>query len=153
MKNLKANIIIRGLVGALGGIFVGHLVSIVISLCIGGGEFRPVPDLLTEQAGSEIMAVIWQSLACMLYGSVWAIASIVWELEGWSLMKQTVVHGLSCSLSALPIAWLLHWFPHTWAGFLGYVGIFAGAYVSIWLSQLIAMKRRVKAMNEKLNAR
>lgn len=153
MKNLKQNIVIRGLIGALGGVFIGQVVCIVISLCIGKGEVVLVPELLAQQAGNELNAFIWQNVACMFFGSVWAIASVVWELEGWSLAKQTLVHGLTCSLSALPVAWLMHWFPHTWPGFLGYCASFVAMYIGIWLGQIYGMRRRVKAMNAKLNVK
>ncbi len=151
VRNLKKNLLTRGFIGALAGVFIGQVVCIIVSLCMGGKELMPVPPELTEQVGSEIAAFILQNLACMLYGSVWAMASIVWEVEGWSLAKQTRIHWQLCSTSALPIAWLLHWFPHTWAGAAGYFASFAVIYGGIWLGQYLAMRRHVKAVNQKLN--
>ncbi|MBQ8555065.1 MAG: DUF3021 domain-containing protein [Clostridia bacterium] len=150
---MKKQIILRGILGALGGILIGQIVLIIISLCLGNGEVQPVPPALAEQVGSELTAYILQTLAVMLYGSVWAAASIVWEIDGWSLTRQTIVHGLCYSLSALPIAWLMHWFPHTWTGFLGYIGGFVVLYASMWLAQYLGMKRRIKVLNAQLEKR
>lgn len=148
---MKKQIIIRGGIGALGGVFIGQIVLIIISLCIGNGDVLPVPPQLSEQVGSELTAYILQMLGVMLYGGVWAAASVVWEIDGWSLTKQTVVHGLCYALSALPVAWMLHWFEHSLAGFMAYFFGFVVLYASMWGSQYMSMKQRVKALNESLS--
>ncbi len=153
IKNLKRNLLLRGLIGALAGVFIGQAVCIIVSLCVDGQELMPVPVELTRQVGNEIVAFILQNLACMIYGSVWAMASIVWEVEGWSLAKQTRIHWQLCSTSALPIAWLLHWFPHTWTGAAGYFASFALIYVGVWLSQYLSMRQHLKKVNRKLAQR
>ncbi len=146
---MKKQIFLRGVIGALGGMLIGQVVMIIISLCAGGSELMPVPPALAEQVGNELTAYILQSLAVMVYGAVWAAASVVWELD-WSLTRQTVVHGLCYALSALPAAYLMHWFEHSWVGFLCYFGGFAVLYAAMWLSQYLGMRRRVRAMNERL---
>lgn len=150
---MKKQIIIRGGIGALVGLLIGQIVLIIISACMGGGAVQPVPPALAEQVGSELTAYILQTLGVMLYGCVWAAASVVWEIDSWSLTKQTIVHCLCYSLSALPIAWMLQWFDHSWTGFLGYFFGFAVLYASMWGSQYMSMKKRVQAMNKKLNAK
>lgn len=146
---MKKQIILRGVLGALGGVLVGQIVIIIISLCMGEGEVLPAPPALTEQVGSELTAYILQMLGVMLYGGVWAAATVVWETD-WSLTRQTVVHGLCYSLSALPVAWMLHWFEHSAAGFMWYFLGFVAMYVPMWAGQYMSMKKRVQAMNEKL---
>lgn len=149
---MKKQAFLRFILGALGGVLVAQIVLIIISLCIGQGEVMPVPPALFAQVGNELSAYILQTLAVMLYGGVWAAASLVWEKD-WSLLKQTVVHCLCCSLSALPIATLLHWFPHTPLGFAGYFGGFLLLYFSMWLSQYLQMRARVRRMNQQLHTR
>ncbi len=146
---MKKQIFARGAIGALGGVFIGQIVMIVISLSVDGGEFMPVPPVLAEQVGSELKAYILQFLGLMVYGAVWAGASVVWETD-WSLTKQSIVHCLCYALSALPIATMLQWFPHTAAGFLGYFGGFAATYLALWCGQFMSMRARVRAMNRKL---
>ncbi len=149
---MKKQIMLRGVIGALGGVFIGQIVVIVISLCQGNGRLMPVPPILSEAVGSEVTACILQLLGLIVYGSVWAAASVVWETD-WSLTKQTVVHGLCYSLSALPVATMLHWFPHTAAGFLAYFGGFLVTYAAMWLGQYMGMRARVRAMNARLEQR
>lgn len=149
---MKKQILIRGGIGALGGVFIGQIVLIIISLCSGNGEVMPVSPQLTEQLGSELTAYILQMLGLMLYGGVWGAASVVWEIEGWSLTRQTIVHGLCYALSALPVAWMLHWFEYSVTGLMAYFFGFITIYASMWGSQYMGMKQRVKEMNEKLAA-
>lgn len=141
----------RGLIGVPVGIAVSTLISLIISLCIGSGEFYAVPDRLIEDCGSELNAVIVQTLCSMLYGAIWAGASVVWEIEKWSLLKQTVIHLVICSLGTFPIAFFTYWMPHNVSGFLSYFLIFAATYAGVWLSQYGAMKKKVDRINQKIN--
>ena len=81
---------------------------------------------------------------------MWAAASVIWETD-WSLLRQTLTHLLTCSLSALPIAYLMYWMPHNVRGILLYFGIFLGIYAGIWASQFFAARARVRELNEKLH--
>lgn len=148
---MKKQILIRGSIGALGGVFIGQVVQIIISLCQGTGEMYMVPPELAVMAGSEVAGYILQILGLMLYGSVWAAASVVWEIDDWSLTRQTVVHGLCYALSALPVAWMLHWFEHSVSGFMCYFFGFVTLYATMWGSQYMGMKQRVQQMNKKLS--
>ena len=45
---MKKQILIRGGIGVLCGVFIGQIVLIIISLCNGNGEVLPVSPQLTE---------------------------------------------------------------------------------------------------------
>ena len=148
--NMKKQLLARGIIGALTGLAIGQVVMIGISLCVGDGEVLSVPPLLALQAGSELTAYILQTLAVMLYGGCWAAASCIWQVERWSLLKQTAIHFAVSSLSALPIAWLTCWFPHTWAGCAAYFLYFLLLYGCIWAGNYLSIRARVRAMNKRL---
>lgn len=40
----------------------------------------------------------------LLYGAAWAGASIIWETDRWSILRQTTTRLIVCSLSTFPIA-------------------------------------------------
>ena len=104
------------------------------------------PGLQVAEPGAENIA----ALAVMLYGGCWAAASCIWQLERWSLLKQTLIHFAVSSLSALPIAWLLCWFPHTWAGCTAYFLYFLLLYGCIRAGTYLSVRARVRAMNRRL---
>ena len=147
---MRKEILKRCLFGAPIGIAIGVIVTIIISLALGDGKFYAVvPDLVNDM-GSEINAVILQTVLSMVYGAAWAGASVVWDAEGWSLLKMTLVHLAIASVATFPIAYFARWMPHTFGGLMMYIGIFLLVYAGIWISQYSAMKKRVKELNEKI---
>ena len=76
--------------------------------------------------------------------------SCIWQVEKWSLLKQTVLHFAVSSLSALPIAWLMCWFLHTWVGCATYFLSFLLLYAGIWSGNYLSVRARVRAMNRRL---
>lgn len=144
-------VLLRCLFGAPIGLAIGTMITIIISLVIGDGTFYAVvPELITD-CGSEINAVVFQSVLCLIYGAAWAGASLVWENEHWSILKQTVTHLIICSAATFPIAYFARWMPHNANGILLYFGIFVVIYIAIWFSQYSAMKKKVEQINQKLN--
>lgn len=147
---MKKEILKRSLFGAPIGIAIGVIITIIISLTVGDGRFYAVVPELVNDMGSEINAVILQTVLSMVYGAAWAGASVVWDAEGWSLLKMTLVHLAVASVATFPIAYFARWMPHTLTGILMYIGIFLFIYAGIWISQYSAMKKRVKELNEKI---
>jgi len=147
---MKKEILKRSLLGAPLGMAIGMVITIIISLTVGDGRYYAVVPELVNDMGNEINAVILQAVLSMIYGAAWAGASAVWDAEGWSLLKMTIVHLIIASAATFPIAYFARWMPHTLVGVLLYIGIFIFIYAGIWVSQYSAMKKRVKEMNEKI---
>ncbi len=101
--------------------------------------------------GSEIRVVLLQTGLCGLLGAGFGACSVIWQLEHWSLVKQTGIYFLAVSLLMLPIAYLTYWMEHTLLGFLSYFGLFALIFLLVWAVQFWAGRRRVRKMNEQLH--
>lgn len=123
----------------------------MISLIEGEGQYYPVVPALVTEAGTEMMAVLWQYLLAGLSGMGAAAASVVWEADDWSILKQTVVHFLILSLSFLPVAYFCHWMTHTVTGVATYFLIFIAAYVVIWFALYTYWKKNVRSINDRLD--
>lgn len=147
---MKKEILKRSLLGAPLGVAIGVIITIIISLAIGDGNYYAVVPALVDDMGSEINAVILQTVLSLVYGAAWAGASVVWDAEGWSLLKMTLVHLAIASVATFPIAFFARWMPQTLVGVLLYVGIFLFIYAGIWFSQYSAMKKRVQELNAKI---
>lgn len=150
---MKKKLLGRCLLGAPIGLAISTLITIAISLTVGDGRFYPVVPELIADCGSEINAVLVQALCSLLYGAAWAGASLVWEQERWSLLRQTALHLVICSAATFPIAYFMRWMRHDAGGILLYFGIFFGVYLLIWLAACSAMKKRVREMNAGLHAK
>ena len=137
-------------IGLPTGIAIGHIITLIISACIGDGTFYSVTPQLAENMGNELNAVILQTVLCGVLGSGFAAASVLWELDSWSLAKQSGVYFLVTGVILLPIAYVANWMQHTLVGFLSYVGIFIGIFLAAWLSQYLCWKQRIKKMNDRV---
>jgi hypothetical protein len=148
--SIGKKLLTRCLLGAPLGLAISTVITIIISFAIGDGAYHAVAPELIADFGSEIDAVLVQAVLALVYGAAWAGASVVWETERWSILKQTIVHLFVCSAAAFPIAFFARWMPHNAKGIALYFGIFFVIYLIVWLSQYSAMKKRVRQINEKL---
>lgn len=147
---MKKKILLRGILGIPIGITIGHLITIFISLGLANGYYSPCVPELISMMGSEIRAVIVQSVFSGILGAGFAASSVIWEIDHWSLVKQTGIYFAIVSLLMLPIAYLAYWMEHSVVGFLSYFGIFILIFAMIWAIQFAIGKYNVKKMNEKL---
>lgn len=150
---MKKKLFLRCLLGASVGLTIGTLITLTISFLKGTGEyFAVVPELITD-CGSETNAMLVQTLLSFVYGAAFAGASLIWEREDWSLLKQTLLHLAICSLATLPVAYACRWMQHSVRGVLIYFGFFFAAYAVVWVVLYLTSLRRVKRMNERIAAR
>ena len=147
---MKKEIVKRSLLGAPLGLAISTVITIIISLTVGDGRYYAVVPALATEMGSEVNAVVLQAVLSMIYGAAWAGASVVWDAEGWSLLKMTLVHLAITSAATFPIAYFARWMPRSIAGILSYIGLFILIYASIWISQYSSMKKRIKELNERI---
>lgn len=148
---MKKKIVLRSILGFPLGLAMGYFITIIISLIFANGYYSPcVPELIVIM-GSEINAVLLQALLCGVLGSGFAAASIIWDMDDWSLVKQTGIYFLVISVIMMPIAYITYWIEHSLKGVLSYFGIFVLIFVVIWIVQYMIVKHNVKEMNETLN--
>ena len=148
---MKKKIILRALFGLPVGITIGFVITLVISACIGGGSYYPATPELIEAMGSELCATVLQTALCAVMGAGFAAASVIWELDTWSLAKQSGIYFLIISVVMLPIAYFANWMKHSITGVLSYVGIFVMIFAAVWISQYLLWKRRIKKMNARIH--
>ena len=149
---MKKKVILRSLIGAPIGLSISFIITLIISVIINKGEYYPVVTQLTALCGNELNAVVIQTICSLLYGAAFGGASVIWKIENWSLLKQTVIHCLVISVSMLPIAYCMYWMPHSFLGIAGYIAIFFFIYFFIWFSQYFAMKKKIQAINYKVKS-
>lgn len=148
---MKKNLIARGLIGFPIGIAIGYLITIFLSFCWAGGYYSPcIPELISA-LGNEINAVIFQTFLCGILGMGFGAASLIWEVEHWSIVKQTGIYFLIISIIMMPVAYFTYWMEHSIVGFLSYFGIFVLIFVIIWLVQFTIGKHNVNKLNANLH--
>ncbi len=148
---MKKKILLRGILGFPIGVTIGYVITIFISLGRADGSYVPCVPELTEAVESEVYAVALQALLSGLLGAGFAASSVIWEIENWSLTKQSGIYFLTISVIMLPIAYFSYWMEHSVAGFFSYFGIFVLIFAIIWVIQFALGKRNVRKMNENLH--
>lgn len=141
---------IRAILGGFGGIAISHIILIIISLAEGNNNFYVAHPLLIEKMNGELNAVIFQTILSYLYGAGFAASSCYWEMEKWSITRQTITYLTTILLVSLPISYFNYWFPHTVSGWVMYVGIFLGIFIIIWLYQYFHWKSEINDLNSKI---
>ena len=145
---MKKKLLLRGLLGFPLGIAIGYIITVIISIGIGDGSFHPVSPELDKTMGGELNAVLLQTVLCGSMGTGFAMASVIWEIDSWSLAKQSGIYfAIACGIM-FPISYFANWMPHSAGGILSYVGIFAAIFVFTWLVEYFVWKRKVRRMND-----
>ncbi len=143
--------LLRGLIGAPLGVFISYTITIIISLCNWrSGILDPVVPVLTQVMGNELKAVVFQYILCAILGFAFAIGSAVFEVEEWSITKQTILHFIISTTAMFPIAYFCYWMEHTLIGILTYIMIFVVMYVIIWVIQISIWRKRINAINKSI---
>lgn len=147
---MKKKIIGRTVTGFFIGIAIGQIISVLISLIACKGEFVVCAPAFSELLGNEAVAAAIQTLLCGVIGMGYAAASLIWESEKLNIAAQTGICFGIYAVTLLPIAYFTNWMEHSVLGVLGYIGIFAASFVVVWLNQYFLLRRRIKAINAKM---
>ena len=140
----------RVFVGLLGGIVISYLITIGISIAIGDGSYYPCVPNLVERFGNEVTAIIIQTVLSAVLGAGFAGSSIIWEMDEWSLLKQTSIYFGIVSVLMMTIAYICEWMEHSVKGILSYFGIFVAIFIAVWIVQYLIWKVRVSRIKEKI---
>lgn len=147
---MKKDIIFRIFVGFLGGIVISHLITIGVSIAFGDGNYYPCVPNLVERFGSEVNAVIIQTILSAVLGAGFAGCSIIWEKDDWSLLKQTGIYFVIVSVLMMTIAYICEWMEHSVSGVLSYFAIFFGIFVAVWVVRYLIWKKRISKIKNRL---
>ncbi len=132
------------------GITISLTISIMVSLIIQDGYFHACPPALIDTMSSELSAVIVQTLLSGVLGSALSVAALVWNIEHWSIAKQTGVYFFISSLAITPIAYLNHWMQHSLIGFFSFYLFFVGIFLVVWIVQYLFLRKKIRSLNQKV---
>lgn len=136
MNKYVKQMMLRGLVGIMIGLSIGYTVVFILSLT----------DKSIVFDGSVLMR---NYLYAALVGFYMASVTIVFDVEEWSLLKQTVIHGL-LNLPYLIVAFMIGWAPtgtfYRVLFVLGYIVV----YFIIWLAFKSYWTKKALELNENL---
>lgn len=78
-------------------------------------------------------------------------ASVFYQIEHWSIMKSTILHGIILYVSYILCYLFNGWIDGNLISILIFTGIFLIGYVFIWMSIYFPIKATSKKLNAKLS--
>ncbi len=115
----------------------------------GDGNYYPCVPAFVDAMGSEIRAVVVQTVLCGLVGMVYAAGSVVGSGSMESCRSDGGVFSDYTRL-VLPVAYAAYWMERSVAGVLGYVAIFCAIFAGIWIAQYLGWRAKINRINKKI---
>lgn len=140
--------LLRGILGIPIGAFICTTISLVISLK--HGKLLVIPDM---NVSDPLTAYVIQYIASAVVGFVFAASSAIFEIDSWSIAKQTIAHLVIVSVVYLPCAIIAGWITPDLSEIFIFLGVFIFIYFVIWAIQYFTWKKRIERLNKKLQDR
>lgn len=124
------------------GIMFGSFLALVTTFSVIYFGNREVLDaaMFVRNAGGSVLC-----------GWLFAVASLLFENDKFSLAVKTALHFAFVSVFYFIIAFVTRWFPFTWSGFVIMLGIFVAFYLLIWLSFYMYFRKQAARLNDDLH--
>ena len=151
---MKKELLNRGFLGIFVGLALEQLVTILYSLAFGKGNYIAVLPGFAEAMGSELNAVLLQTVLYMFYGIALGIAGLVLGYGKWSITKQAGVYVAIFSVGWFPICYVSNMIRHSFVEsiFAFFVAIVV-VFIIIWAVLYITWKKEIRKMNECIKKR
>lgn len=131
-------------------VFATYIITILFSLNIGDGNYYPVASGLMKICKTELGAAVLQFFLAGFLGGVFGSSTMLWEIEKWSLAKQTVCHFFVITIAMLIVAYICNWMSHSVLGFVSWIGMFIVVYIIIWTICYSHFKRKIAQINKEI---
>lgn len=137
--------LLRGLIGIPIGVFINVTVLLMISLSLG-----KIVNYQTSLSESPLIAFLINYIISIFVGFAFASGTAIFQVERWSITKQTLIHFVLTTSVFIPSAIIGKWTRPDIVSILMYIVVFVIIYVSIWVIQYNFWKKRIRKINEKL---
>lgn len=133
---------------ALIGLAIGIAIELLFSALNSTSYVPGLPSFL-DQFSNQNLAVAVERLLYLLLGTVLGLASHIFDMERWSLVKATAAHYLVVVISVGTCGIVLHWFSVGTAA-LNFVLPVTVIYVFIWLTLWVTTWLKVRQARQAL---
>lgn len=133
------------------GVTIALVIALSISAAVGDGIFSFAAPELVSRMGSALNAAVLQTALSALLGSLWGAASVIWDMECWSLLKQSVLFYAIGLGGTLVVEYLCAWMDFDWASLLSFLAIFSAIFAFIWVVLYNRFRVRIRQMNDHLH--
>lgn len=125
-------------------------VMLVVSLCMKSDGYVPMLAEFWTLFPSQSMALLTEILLVGVIGAAFGAASVIFEMERLSFLKQGILHFAATTIVWLPISvfvWAVYRYP---MAILSMAISYSATYAITWISNAIRIKKMVKEINNML---
>ncbi len=149
MKDRIKDILIRFIIGVIVGNSIGFVVNIIVSLCIGDGEYLPVMPQLEAIMPNEMSAVMLQTALLGIIGAAFSEASMIFDIARIGFVKQCLIHFAITAVIYVPFVYICY-FPNGKNWILIMLANIIFTYTVNWYAQYRRNCKDVHEINERI---
>lgn len=126
-----------------GGFGVGGLLTLLVIVFLYDS---------TDEVSARLIAL--NLFGSMLIGAYFSVSALLFEIDEWSMLKQTLVHYTASLIILFPVfTWLTGWIPLHPQSLLIWWLYFTGTYILNWFGWYSYFKQLERRMNQSLQKR
>lgn len=129
------------------GITIGFVISLFFSSLYQTNNYSPSTPSFMAQFPSPLTATIVSGLLWALIGVVFSLTSLLFQVDSWSITRQTVSHFLLSYLGFTPLAIICGWFPTSISWLALFTLIYLVIYTIIWFISMAVARAEVRRLN------
>ncbi|WP_407884696.1 DUF3021 domain-containing protein [Furfurilactobacillus curtus] len=129
------------------GITVGFIISLFFSVIYRSQSYLPSTPTFIAQFSSPLIATIVSSVLWALIGIVFSLTNLLFQVDSWSITRQTVGHFVLSYLGFTPLAILCGWFPKSIAWLALFSLIYLVIYIIVWFISMSIAQAEVRRLN------
>lgn len=117
------------------------------------GQFFVMVNLLIASAGVYSIPTdkfIIQFFITGVIGAMFAGTSVIFDIEKWSLLKQTIVHFIFTCVVMFCCYAIAGWIKFSLGFILIWLGVFVIIYCIFWITFYMIYRAKVKKINESI---
>lgn len=146
-------IIKAGILGMPLGITIGLIIALIFSYLNHTDYLMASSPQFFTNFSSNLDGTTFSILLWALMGFVFSSSSLVFNIENWSITKQTVIHFITTFILFTILACLAGWFPLQATFFIYYFIEFLIIYLIVWTTTMAIEKKKINELNRLLNKR
>lgn len=140
MKYIR-EIMRRGFRGMAFGVFINQALFAIMTSFFG------------LEGSIEFNALAQQFIISALFGFYAIAISIVFEIDSWSLLRQTIVHFILLSVVYFPVAIYANWLPEYTVARIPFAVFYILVYIIVWFTFKAYWKKKAMEINVELELR
>lgn len=135
------------------GITYGLLITLLDAYVRGEKTYQPSGTRFASHFSNHLDMLLVSIILWALIGSLFSVTTMLFEIETWSLARQTLTHFALTVSGFMILAYLAGWYPLDLISIASEIFVFIIIYLVIWGSSMLRAKRNVDAINRKINKR